>query len=533
MLSNCIGAWITLLICALSLSSCITASPQWKSFNEETIEPASHGLFTYVFLPKNIRGVKYSDPQLISLYKSLIEAVVFPDKPVNKIFTDRQNNIIYLPSLARGFPEASKLENYDFDLANRYLGGLCCELKLYPELIDRIAHRSGPFLVTDDIGLGISRSRYNYLTRNKSPEDFRKDKKNNMEWHISQDWSSSHFMEARMDWFLLEDLSKSYKNRGDLTWLLFVDLSESDLVNVQKIIDVYLITPDESSYDNRFLKGSSYYNRYKRLSTLGNTLKPLISEPELNVQLLPAIPYFVPTKSNQQNCPPWTDDLDFTQYFKRGETYYYAELYDQAIADFSKSIQMEPNFDGAYFYRGAAYFDEGLYDQAISDFTKAIKMRPSSHGLYGNRGFVYLKKGLYDQAISDLTKAIQIQPSFNVLYGNRGFAYLKKGMYSEALSDFTNAINISPLSPYSAWLYGNRGFAYLNKRMYDDAISDVNKAVEINPIDMLAYWNRAVAYFLVKEYDKSWKDIKKAQDLGYNVHPKFLEDLRKHSGRQK
>jgi len=50
----------------------------------------------------------------------------------------------------------------------------------------------------------------------------------------------------------------------------------------------------------------------------------------------------------------------------------------------------------------------------------------------------------------------------------------------------------------------------------------------------LAYYNRGRTYYFKKdkEYDKSWNDIKKAQDLGYKVPPEFLDDLRKASGRQ-
>jgi hypothetical protein len=40
-------------------------------------------------------------------------------------------------------------------------------------------------------------------------------------------------------------------------------------------------------------------------------------------------------------------------------------------------------------------------------------------------------------------------------------------------------------------------------------------------------------FSLQKECDKSWDDIKKAQDLGYQVPPEFLDDLRKASGREK
>ena len=62
---------------------------------------------------------------------------------------------------------------------------------------------------------------------------------------------------------------------------------------------------------------------------------------------------------------------------------------------------------------------------------------------------------------------------------------------------------------------------------YDRAISDYNKALEINPRYAKAYCNRGIAYYFKEEYEKSWKDVKKAQSLGYQIHPEFLDQLRK------
>ena len=56
---------------------------------------------------------------------------------------------------------------------------------------------------------------------------------------------------------------------------------------------------------------------------------------------------------------------------------------------------------------------------------------------------------------------------------------------------------------------------------------------EINPRFAEAYNNRGIAYYFKKEYDKSWENVKKAQELGYKSHPKFLEDLSKASGRER
>lgn len=38
---------------------------------------------------------------------------------------------------------------------------------------------------------------------------------------------------------------------------------------------------------------------------------------------------------------------------------------------------------------------------------------------------------------------------------------------------------------------------------------------------------------LIREYNKSWNDINKVQELGHKIPPEFLDDLRKASGREK
>ncbi len=81
--------------------------------------------------------------------------------------------------------------------------------------------------------------------------------------------------------------------------------------------------------------------------------------------------------------------------------------------------------------------------------------------------------------------------------------------------------------------FHNRGLAYEGKGQYDEAISVYSKALEIYPMDAWAYYRRGYTYYFKKEYDKSWDDIKKAQDLGYKIPAEFLSDLRKASGRQK
>jgi tetratricopeptide (TPR) repeat protein len=88
------------------------------------------------------------------------------------------------------------------------------------------------------------------------------------------------------------------------------------------------------------------------------------------------------------------------------------------------------------------------------------------------------------------------------------------------------------MNPRYAEAYTNRGITYAKKGQLDQAISDFNMALEISPKYGVAYYNRGIAYYLKRDYEKSLKDVEKAQSLAYQIDPKFLEELRKASGRQ-
>jgi tetratricopeptide (TPR) repeat protein len=177
----------------------------------------------------------------------------------------------------------------------------------------------------------------------------------------------------------------------------------------------------------------------------------------------------------------------------------------------------------AYINRGNAYARKGLYDKAISDYNKAIELDPSNAKGYVNRGIAYFGKGQHEQAISNFTKAIRLKSDYAKAYNNRANAYASKGQYGQAISDCNIAIEINPRY---ALAYVNRGLAYFGKGQYDKAISDCNKAIELDPKFAKAYTSRGLVYGRKGQYDKAWKDVHKAESLGYQVPPTFLKNLR-------
>ncbi|MCR4321534.1 MAG: tetratricopeptide repeat protein [Candidatus Brocadiaceae bacterium] len=223
------------------------------------------------------------------------------------------------------------------------------------------------------------------------------------------------------------------------------------------------------------------------------------------------------------------DSKDVLAYYNRGNTCRVKGQYDLAISDFNKSLEMNPFHAESFYRRGLSYSGKKQFDKAILDYNIALNLNPGNDEVYIARGDIYSKKGQFDNAISDLNRALEINPrNANAFYG-RGIANHAKDLIVNAISDYTKALEIDP--KYTD-VYLLRGCIYNKKGLYDLAIADFNIALELDPKDALKYYNRALAYCMKKDFTNAWNDVHKADGLGYQFPPGFLQLLRKNSGRQ-
>ena len=98
-------------------------------------------------------------------------------------------------------------------------------------------------------------------------------------------------------------------------------------------------------------------------------------------------------------------------YANRGLAYEAKDDIDRAIADYSKTIEL----------------DEAKRVRYHDSYSKSIELYPEFDKAYNNRGAAYLAKGDFDRAITDYNKVIEINPGYAVAYANRGVAHQAKG----------------------------------------------------------------------------------------------------------
>ncbi len=102
----------------------------------------------------------------------------------------------------------------------------------------------------------------------------------------------------------------------------------------------------------------------------------------------------------------------------------------------------DPKLALAHTSRGTAYLKKGQYNEAIREYNKALEINPNGTVAYYNRSIAYTRTGQYDKAVSDCNKALELDPEHANSYYNRGVSYYKLGSKDQAIKDFQAAANL-------------------------------------------------------------------------------------------
>lgn len=222
----------------------------------------------------------------------------------------------------------------------------------------------------------------------------------------------------------------------------------------------YFISPTDLKPTSDFIRELDDINRTRALRFL---LLATNHEPELNDENdinrhFQSIEYY--------NSYIATHTPRAIDYFGRGMDQFTVHNYEAAKADFSKAIELTPDFALAYFMRGLSNHRisklpaneadggkinmlsgvRGKQNTVLSDFDKVIQLSPNMAAAHFNKGTLLLEYDDITSAISSLNKAIELKPDFGEAYYNRGYAYLKLGNKHAGLADLSKAgeLGIAP-----------------------------------------------------------------------------------------
>jgi protein O-mannosyl-transferase len=162
-------------------------------------------------------------------------------------------------------------------------------------------------------------------------------------------------------------------------------------------------------------------------------------------------------------------------YHNRGFSYLQTKQYSEALADFSKAIEINPLDANAWMGRGTLHTRTGNQDQAIVNLNRAIEIDPRYAEAYAKRCFVRMMKSDPPSALSDCEKAVALDPRHRDALTNRGVVYAALGRTSEAMESYRRALEVDATNPDAHY---NLGVLYLVRQQIEEARSHLTVACD-------------------------------------------------------
>ena len=166
----------------------------------------------------------------------------------------------------------------------------------------------------------------------------------------------------------------------------------------------------------------------------------------------------------------YADDVGHKErYYLTGFHAYATGDYATAVAILEEAAEKYPDDKEIRFTLAVVYEDRlHLYERAIANFTKAIEIDPMYKIAYNALAYTYHHTGDFDRSIWAINKYIAIAPDEPNPYDTRGDLYAYNGNLDDAIASYRKALEIKPDFPGSAEKLGHM---HLFKREYDQAES--------------------------------------------------------------
>jgi tetratricopeptide (TPR) repeat protein len=199
-------------------------------------------------------------------------------------------------------------------------------------------------------------------------------------------------------------------------------------------------------------------------------------------------------------------------YFARGECYFSKKDFGESINAYSHSIELSVNYAGAYYKRGLANLQLGKATDAVADFTRAIQLNPQFYLAQKGIGDGYFALNDYKNCAMSLETCLQMSSlreahsprTILEIYYTIGKAYFRMKNYPKALENDRKYLALRPDEVPSSFNY-EIGIIYLNSGKYDSAYGYLNRSYQIEPSNGYILYGMASCIYLRGNVDESLK----------------------------
>jgi tetratricopeptide (TPR) repeat protein len=211
----------------------------------------------------------------------------------------------------------------------------------------------------------------------------------------------------------------------------------------------------------------------------------------------------------------WWDPESAATFRQRGDLLTDQGHYDQALEDYHRAIELDPDDPVNLIKRSVALQFLGKHAEAIQDWQQLESMWRDR----GQEGFAMALNGLayaralgnseLDQALAEVNQALQFggrnSESRAAMLDTRGYIQLLRGEYQAARQDLDRAIQSMEMTLASASGVKN----YPDPREYEQYLKQLNHSVAV------MYYHRALMFEQLGELELAARDLQRVHQLGH------------------
>lgn len=195
---------------------------------------------------------------------------------------------------------------------------------------------------------------------------------------------------------------------------------------------------------NAVIDTGSLNERLSKIKDDTELRKMLEEQKKLNDRLTKEIDQLkVQKKPNPEKSKGLAKSLEAGDFFELGFKAWESGLYEEALTNYRKAIELNPKLAQVYNNRGLVYYSMKDFSKAESNFDKAIELDPKLCMAYNNKAIIYYERRLYEQAIKYLNMVIELDPTLEQPFYNRGFAYYKLNQMELCLNDLKTYLKMA------------------------------------------------------------------------------------------
>ncbi|KAG4304460.1 hypothetical protein PORY_002170 [Pneumocystis oryctolagi] len=182
----------------------------------------------------------------------------------------------------------------------------------------------------------------------------------------------------------------------------------------------------------------------------------------------------------------------------------------EALEDFNKAIEIDPNDTQNYIKRASVHMELGDRSSTWSDFETAKSVNPNDPDIYYHRGQMHFITGEFSEAAKNYQKSIDLDKDFIFSHIQYGVVQYKLGNIALSMSIFRKCLK---MFQKSSDVYNYYGELLLDQQRFQDAIEKFDTAIQLEKsskftiMNVLPLINKALAIFQWK------KDIAEAEAL--------------------